>query len=77
MITNRDRDVVEWIARTGAVEPSQVMYLFEMGRTVAYRRLAALHTAGLLERARLLHGQPAISSRPAPGCGWSAWSTWA
>jgi hypothetical protein len=51
---------LEWIARTGAVEPSQVMYLFEMGRTVAYRRLAALQAAGLLERARLLHGQPAM-----------------
>jgi hypothetical protein len=60
VITNRDMEVVDWIARIGAVEPGQVMYRFTMGRTVAYRRLAALEAAGLVERARLLHGQPGL-----------------
>jgi hypothetical protein len=60
VITNRDRDVVDWIARIGAVQPEHVMFRFGMGRTVVYRRLAALESAGLIERFRLLHGQPAL-----------------
>lgn len=60
---------MEWIARTGAVEPSQVMYLFKMGRTVTYRRLAALQAAGLLDRARLLHGQPGLIVATRAGLG--------
>lgn len=60
MITNRDRDIVDWIARVGAVEPAHVMFRFKMGRTVTYRRLAALEVAGLVERVRLLHGQPGL-----------------
>jgi hypothetical protein len=60
VITNRDRDVVDWIARIGAVQPEHVMFRFRMGRTVTYRRLAAMESAGLVERFRLLHGQPAL-----------------
>ena len=60
MITNRDRDIVDWIARVGAVEPVHLMFRFKMGRTVIYRRLAALQAAGLVERVRLLHGQPGL-----------------
>jgi hypothetical protein len=60
MITNRDRDIVDWIARVGAVEPAHVMFRFKMGRTVTYRRLAALEAHGLVERVRLLHGQPGL-----------------
>ena len=60
MITNRDRDIVDWIARVGAVEPVHVMFRFKMGRTVTYRRLAALEAADLVERVRLLHGQPGL-----------------
>lgn len=36
------------------------MARFGMGRTVAYRRLAVLCGAGLVARARLLHGQPGL-----------------
>jgi hypothetical protein len=61
MITNRDTDVVNWIGRIGAAGPNHVMARFGMGRTVAYRRLAALEGAGLIERARLLHAQPALA----------------
>lgn len=60
LITNRDTDIVEWIARTGVVEASQVTHVFGLGRTVTYRRLAALETAGLIERTRVLHGRPAM-----------------
>jgi hypothetical protein len=60
VITNRDKDVVGWIARIGAVEPEHVMFRFRMGRTVTYRRLAAMESAGLVERFRLLHGRPAL-----------------
>jgi hypothetical protein len=54
VITNRDRDIVDWIARVGAVEPAHVMFRFKMGRTVTYRRLAALEAAGLVERVRVV-----------------------
>lgn len=60
VITNRDKDVVDWIARIGVVEPVQVMYRFGMGRTVTYRRLTELEAAGLIARVRLLHGQPGL-----------------
>jgi hypothetical protein len=36
------------------------MYRFGMGRTVTYRRLTELEAAGLIERVRLLHDQPAL-----------------
>jgi hypothetical protein len=67
VITNRDRDVVDWIARIGAVEPVQVMYRFGMGRTVTYRRLTELEAAGLIERVRLIHGQPGLIVATLPG----------
>src|SRR4051812_24609767 len=43
-----------------AVEPVHLMFRFAMGRTVTYRRLAALEAAGLVERVRLLYGQPGL-----------------
>ena len=60
MITNRDRSVVEWVARIGAADPAQVMARFGIGRTVTYRRLAALEAAGLIERSRLLYQQSGL-----------------
>jgi hypothetical protein len=60
VITARDLEIVDWLARVGAAEPGQVMARFGMGRTVAYRRLAVLCGAGLVARARLLHGQPGL-----------------
>lgn len=61
MITNRDTDVVNWIGRIGAADPNHVMARFGMGRTVAYRRLAVLEDAGLIERSRLLYGQSGLA----------------
>lgn len=60
MITNRDRDVIDWIARVGAVQADHVMFRFGMGRTVTYRRLAALESSGLVKRSRVLHGEPGL-----------------
>ena len=60
LITTRDTEIVEWIARTGVVEASHVTHVFGLGRTVTYRRLAALETARLIERTRVLHGRPAM-----------------
>jgi hypothetical protein len=61
MVTSRDTEVVGWIARVGAADPGHVMARFGMGRTVTYRRLAALEAAGLIERSRLLYGQSGLT----------------
>jgi hypothetical protein len=60
MLTVRDGELVEWLGRLGAAGVEHVMARFGMGRTVAYRRLAACVQAGVIERARLVHGEPAL-----------------
>jgi hypothetical protein len=44
----------------GAVTVGQLRSRFGLGRTVAYRRIAACSAAGLLERVETLRGQPAL-----------------
>jgi hypothetical protein len=61
LITNRDIEIVDWIGRVGAADPVHVMARFRTGRTVTYRRLAALEAAGLVERSRLLHAQSGLT----------------
>ncbi len=56
----RDWQIVHWVARMGAVTVGQLRARFELGRTVAYRRIAACIAAGLLERIDTLRGQPAL-----------------
>jgi hypothetical protein len=56
----RDWEIVRWIARMGAVTLGQVRARFGLGRTAGYRRVAACVEGGLLERVRILHGQPAL-----------------
>ena len=60
MVTDRDQSVVQWVAVIGAVSAQDVMARFGVGRTVGYRRLRALVDHGLLTRARLVYGQPAL-----------------
>jgi hypothetical protein len=60
LITNRDKEIVAWIGRIGAADPVQVMARFGMGRTVTYRRLAALEAAGLTTCSRLLYQQSGL-----------------
>lgn len=56
----RDWQIVRWVARMGAVTLAHLRARFELGRTVAYRRIAACVAAGLLERVETLRGQPAL-----------------
>ena len=70
MVTERDREMVEWIGRLGAAGAADVMARFGMGRTAAYRRLAALVDAGLLATVRLLYGQPALYVATRDGLAW-------
>ena len=63
----RDRQLVEWIGRLGAVEVRQVGERFGVGRSVAYGLVARLIEAGLLERLALLQGEPALIRATADG----------
>lgn len=56
----RDRELVGWVGRLGAVEVRQVGERFGVGRSVAYGLVARLIEAGLLERLGLLRGEPAL-----------------
>jgi len=71
VVTDRDRSVVAWIAVIGAVSAQDVMARFGVGRTVGYRRLAALVDHGLLSRSRLICGQPALYVATREGLAWA------
>jgi hypothetical protein len=71
VVTDRDRSVVAWIAVIGAVSAQDVMAKFGVGRTVGYRRLRALVDHGLLTRARLVYGQPALYVPTREGFAWA------
>jgi hypothetical protein len=60
VLTARDRELVDWVGKLGAVAAADVMAHFGLGRTVAYRRLAACVEAELLTCVRLLLGQPGL-----------------
>lgn len=56
----RDWEIVRWVGRLGAVTLDQLRVGFGLGRTVAYRRVAACVEGRLLERVAVLRGQPAL-----------------
>jgi len=56
----RDWEIVRWVGRIGAVTIEQIQARFGLGRTVAYRRVAACVDAGLLERVETLRGVSAL-----------------
>ncbi len=56
----RDWEIVRWVGRLGAVTLDQLRLRFTLGRTAAYRRVAACVEGELLERVDLLRGQPAL-----------------
>lgn len=60
VVTDRDREIVEWVGRLGAACAPDVMARFAIGRSAAYRRLGVLADAGLLRSVRLLHARPAL-----------------
>ena len=71
-LTRRDREIVRWIGRHGAVQAQHVMTRFSIGRTAAYRRLhelveqkivsdgADLGAYGRYERRRAVYGDSAM-----------------
>lgn len=56
----RDWEIIRWVGRLGAVTLDQLRIRFGLGRTAAYRRVAACVEGKLLERVNLLRGQPAL-----------------
>lgn len=67
----RDRELVGWVGRLGAVEMRQVQGRFGVGRSVAYGLVARLEKAGLLERLALLRGEPALIRATDEGLGFA------
>lgn len=55
-----DRELVRFVGLHGAVSVEQVMSAFGVGRTAAYRRVAACIGQGLLERLALLREKPSV-----------------
>lgn len=56
----RDRELVRFVGRHGAVAMDHVMAAMGVGRTAAYRRVAASVERGLLDRLDLLRGEPSL-----------------
>lgn len=56
----RDRELVRFVGRLGAVSVEHAMAALGVGRTAAYRRVAACVERGLLERLLLLRGEPSL-----------------
>jgi hypothetical protein len=71
LLTSRDRELVEWIGRFGAIEAEQAMAWFGMGRTAAYRRLRVCVEADLLAHMRVLHGEPGLYVATRAGLVWA------
>ena len=52
----REREIVAWVARLGAVSVGQIGSRFGVGRSVAYELVRRLVAGGLLERTKTLAG---------------------
>ena len=72
MLTRRDREIVRWIGRHGAVQAQHVMTRFSIGRTAAYRRLHELVEYGLIRRHRLLYNDAGLLTATPDGLRWAA-----
>ncbi|MGB7587817.1 MAG: hypothetical protein WBM00_03835 [Solirubrobacterales bacterium] len=55
---SRDQGLVRYVGRHGVVTIAHVMKAMGVGRTAAYRRVAACIEAGLLERLEVLRSEP-------------------
>ena len=64
---HRDRELVQFVGRHGIVSIEHVMAALGVGRTAAYRRVASLIEAGLLERLELLRCEPSLISATTAG----------
>ena len=56
----REREIVRWVARLGAVSVGQIGSRFGVGRSVAYELVRRLVCAGMLERTQTLAGDPTL-----------------
>ena len=63
----REREIVRWIARLGAVSVGQIGRRFEVGRSVAYELVRRLVAGGLLERTQTLAADPTLISATTAG----------
>jgi hypothetical protein len=63
----RDRELVRWIARLGAVEIGHVQERFAVCRSVSYAVVARLVSARLIERIATLPGDPTLLSATPQG----------
>jgi DNA-binding Lrp family transcriptional regulator len=59
---NRDREIVRWVSRLGAVSVEQIGRRFGVGRSVAYELVRRLVKFGLLERTQTGIGDPTLIS---------------
>jgi hypothetical protein len=57
---SRDRELVRFVGHHGVVAMRHVMAELGVGRTAAYRRVAACVERGLLERLELLRSEPGL-----------------
>jgi hypothetical protein len=71
VLTKRDREIVGWIGRHGAVQAQHVMTRFSIGRTAAYRRLHELVEYGLIRRHRLLYNDAGLLTATPAGLQWA------
>lgn len=58
--SGRDWELVHYVGRHGAVAMGHVIAGLQLGRTAAYRLVAACIEGGLIERLDLLRGEPAL-----------------
>jgi hypothetical protein len=70
MQTHRDAQIVDWIARLGAVGAEHVMSRFSLSRSVAYARLNSLVCDGLLEHHAVLYARPGMYTATPAGLRW-------
>jgi transposase len=59
---NRDREIVAWVSRLGAVSVEQIGRRFGVGRSVGYELVRRLVDYGLLERTQTAIGDPTLIS---------------
>jgi hypothetical protein len=64
---SREREIVCWVSRLGAVSIGQIGSRFGVGRSVAYEQVRSLIAGGLLERAQTLDGDPSLLSATPAG----------
>ena len=64
---SREREIVSWVARLGAVSVEQIARRFGVGRSVAYEQVRRLVELGLTERTQTAIGDPTLISATKDG----------